>query len=258
MASRVRADDRLIALGLATSRAEAARLFLAGLVYDGTQRIDKASEKIGADAALAVRERPRFVSRGGTKLDAALERFGIDVAGAVCLDAGCSTGGFTHCLLTRGAARVYAVDVGYGQFAWQLRNDPRVVLMERTNIRAVDASKLDPLPSIVVADLSFVSLTSVLPRMAALAALDAVLVLLIKPQFEVGPDHLEDGIVTDEQVRRLAVTAVHDRACECGLVTRGIMESPIQGTEGNVEYLMVADKISRADRRGTRFDRGQR
>ena len=158
LASRVRADDRLVALGLAASREEAARLVLAGLVLDGTRRIDKAGEQVAADAPLTVRARGRFVSRGGDKLDAALERFAIDVRGAVCLDAGCSTGGFTDCLLQRGAARVYAVDVGYGQFAWSLRTDPRVVLMERTNVRSVDPAALDPRPTLVVADLSFVSL----------------------------------------------------------------------------------------------------
>jgi len=197
---------------------------------------------VAAGAALSVRERARFVSRGGTKLDAALERFGVDVQGATCLDAGCSTGGFTHCLLERGAARVYAVDVGYGQFAWELRRDPRVVLMERTNIRSVDPQSLSPAPSIVVADLSFVSLRSVMPFLAALAAPGGALIMLVKPQFEVEARHLENGIVRSEEARRQALADVEASAAACGLQVRGSIPSPIQGAEGNVEYLLAADK----------------
>jgi 23S rRNA (cytidine1920-2'-O)/16S rRNA (cytidine1409-2'-O)-methyltransferase len=243
LASRVRADDRLVELGLAASREDAARLVLAGLVLDGTRRVDKAGEMLASGAALTVRTRGRFVSRGGEKLEAALETFGLDVRGATCLDAGCSTGGFTDCLLQRGAARVYAVDVGYGQFAWPLRKDPRVVLLERTNVRAVDLDLLAPRPTVVVADLSFVSLAAVLPslrRVAAPPPARPVFVLLVKPQFEVERGETERGVVVSPAVRAAALTRVEEAVVSGGLAVVGTLESPLRGAEGNVEYLMLA------------------
>ncbi|HEY2773439.1 MAG TPA: TlyA family RNA methyltransferase [Candidatus Binatia bacterium] len=241
LASRVRADERLVALGLAASRDEAQRLVLAGLVLDGTRRVDKAGEQVAADALLSVRARRRFVSRGGEKLDAALEHFAIDVREAVCLDAGCSTGGFTDCLLQRGAARVYAVDVGYGQFAWALRRDPRVVLMERTNVRSLDASPLAAPPNVIVADLSFVSLAGVLPHLVAIAAPSGCdFVLLVKPQFEVASAQTERGIVVDEESRQSALRGVETAAAGLGLELLGSMQSPLRGADGNVEYLLAA------------------
>jgi len=214
---------------------------LAGLVLDGTRRVDKAGEPVAADAGLSLRARGRFVSRGGDKLDAALERFQIDVRGSVCVDAGCSTGGFTDCLLQRGAARVYAVDVGYGQFAWSLRTDPRVVLMERTNVRSVDPASLNPPPTVVVADLSFVSLGSILPSLVPLAsAAGSSFVLLVKPQFEVDGARTERGVVTSEEVRAAALAKVEAAVRRCGLQVAGTMESPLRGAEGNVEYLLAA------------------
>ena len=232
-----------MALGLAGSRDEAARLVLAGLVLDGTRRIDKAGELVADDAGLSVRGRRRFVSRGGEKLDAALEHFPVQVAGAVCLDAGCSTGGFTDCLLRRGAARVYAIDVGYGQLAWSLRGDARVVVMERTNVRAVDPAALDPRPAIVVADLSFVSLTGVLASLIALAAPGpATFILLVKPQFEVASSDTERGIVTSPELRAKAVAAVAAEARRLGLAVAGEIESPLRGADGNVEFLLVATR----------------
>ncbi|HXC51582.1 MAG TPA: TlyA family RNA methyltransferase [Candidatus Limnocylindrales bacterium] len=242
LASRVRADDRLVALGLADTRAEAARLVLAGLVLEGTRRIDKAGEQVAIDAALTVRARGRFVSRGGDKLDAALEHFRIDVEGAICLDAGCSTGGFTDCLLQRGAARVYAVDVGYGQFAWSLRGDPRVVLMERTNVRSIDPALLEPRPNIVVADLSFVSLAAILPSLIALAAPAARFVLLVKPQFEVAATDTDRGVVVSEEVRLRALESAVEAARKAGLHVIGTIESPLRGAQGNVEYLLAASR----------------
>jgi 23S rRNA (cytidine1920-2'-O)/16S rRNA (cytidine1409-2'-O)-methyltransferase len=237
----VRADDRLVALGAAPSRDEATRLVLAGLVLDGTERIDKPGQLVACDAALTVRERSRFVSRGGDKLDAALEHFAIDVAGAVCLDAGCSTGGFTDCLLQRGAARVYAVDVGYGQFAWSLRNDPRVVLMERTNVRKLDPASLDPRPTLIVADLSFVSLTTIVPTLALLAApAPSRLVLLVKPQFEVDASETDRGVVVSEEARARAIDRSVRAVERCGFDVTGTIESPLRGAEGNVEYLLAA------------------
>jgi len=213
-------------------------------VLEGTRRVDKAGEAVAADATLSLRARGRFVSRGGDKLDAALERFSIDVHDAVCLDAGCSTGGFTDCLLQRGAARVYAVDVGYGQFAWSLRTDARVVLMERTNIRSVDAAALDPRPSVIVADLSFVSLGGIVPSLVALAAPGrADFVLLVKPQFEVASADTERGIVVSAEVRARALAKVEEAVRRCGLEVAGTMESPIRGAEGNVELLLHARSL---------------
>lgn len=214
---------------------------LAGLVLNGTHRIAKAGELLAAGAGLTVRPRGRFVSRGGDKLDAALDRFGLDVRGRTCLDAGCSTGGFTDCLLQRGAAFVYAVDVGYGQFAWSLRTDPRVRLMERTNVRAIDLATLDPRPGVIVADLSFVSLASVLPSLRRLAApASAVFVLLVKPQFEVAGRDTERGVVVRAEVREAALANVEEAVRGSGLVVTGTMESPLRGAEGNVEYLLAA------------------
>lgn len=243
MAARVRADDRAVELGLADDRDAAARAILAGLVYEGSQRIDKPGQQLAAGAVLTCRERPRFVSRGGYKLEAALERFSIDVAGLCALDAGCSTGGFTDCLLQRGAALVHAVDVGYGQLAWSLRCDARVSLRERTNVRSL-AGALDPLPTLVVADLSFVALASIVPALVAAAAEEATFVLLVKPQFEVAREHLDRGVVVDESVRRRALEAVQASLAGLGLVVEGAIESPLRGADGNVEYLVVARRDS--------------
>ncbi|MBI5506662.1 MAG: TlyA family RNA methyltransferase [Deltaproteobacteria bacterium] len=238
--SRVRADDRLVEQALVASREDAARLILAGLVSAAGERIDKAGQMVAHDSDLVVRDRARFVSRGGTKLEAALERFGVDCHGVVALDAGCSTGGFTHCLLQRGAARVYAIDVGYGQFAWKLRGDARVVLMERTNIRAVARGTLDPRPSLVVADLSFVSLRSVLGVLLDLAAPVATFVLLVKPQFEVAAGHLERGVVVSADARARVLADIEADVSGRGLVILGALESPIRGADGNVEFLLAA------------------
>lgn len=228
-------------LELAETREEAARLILAGLVLEGTRPVEKAGEKVAADGVLSLRRRGRFVSRGGEKLDAALKGFPVDVRDLVCLDAGCSTGGFTDCLLQRGAARVYAVDVGYGQFAWSLRTDPRVVLMERTNIRQVDARGLDPRPTLIVADLSFVSLSSILPSLVVLAAPQgAEFILLVKPQFEVDSSETERGVVVREEIRARALVKAEEAVRRCGLEVLATMESPLHGAQGNVEYLLRA------------------
>lgn len=240
-------------LGLAATREEAQRLVLAGLVLEGTRPVAKAGEMLAAGAALALRGRSRFVSRGGEKLEAALDAFGLDVRGAACLDAGCSTGGFTDCLLQRGAAHVLAVDVGYGQFAWSLRQDPRVDLRERTNVRSLDPESLDPRPTVLVADLSFVSLRSILPSLVRLVApppAPSVLVLLVKPQFEVRPAETERGVVVDPEARARALQAVEAALHDAGLEAGGVVESPIRGAEGNVEYLLVARFLRAAGKPG--------
>ncbi|WP_225767811.1 TlyA family RNA methyltransferase [Inquilinus sp. Marseille-Q2685] len=241
MAKRPRADLVLVERGLAESRARAQALILAGLVYEGTKRVEKPGDGIAQPEALSVRGRDHpWVSRGGLKLVKGLDHFGIDPAGLVGLDVGASTGGFTDVLLSRGAAKVYAVDVGHGQLAWSLRQDPRVVVLERTNARHLDRALIPDRVGIVVCDASFIGLETVLPAALALAAPGAWLVALIKPQFEVGPDRVgKGGVVRDPELHR----EVCDRisawlAARPGWQVLGVAESPITGPEGNVEFLI--------------------
>jgi len=242
---RVRADQLLVSLGLAESRAKAQALILAGVVLAGTQRVDKPGQLLRSDAELVLKGQDHpWVSRGGMKLVAALDQFAIDPAGLVCLDVGASTGGFTDVLLSRGAARVYAVDVGHGQLAWKLRNDPRVVVLERTNARHLTREQIPEPPSLVVCDASFIGLSVVLPTPLSLAAPAAKLVALIKPQFEVGKGRVgKGGVVRDP--------ALHQEVCEriqawlsgeMGWRVLGIADSPILGPEGNKEFLIVAER----------------
>jgi len=212
---------------------------MAGRVLHGTRRIDKPGQRLEAGPVLALKDRRRYASRGGLKLEAALARFSLDPRGRVCLDAGASTGGFTDCLLQHGAVRVYAVDVGYGQLAWELRQDPRVVVMERTNVRRLGALALDPSPTLIVADLSFTSLCTVLPSLLALAARPCDMILLVKPQFELEREHLERGVVRDPVQRKRALAKVEERARGLGLGVRGAIESPVPGADGNVEWLLA-------------------
>lgn len=212
---------------------------MAGDVTVSGRRTAKPGDRVSVDVELHVRSAAKHVSRGGGKLEAALDGFAIAVADRVCLDAGCSTGGFTDCLLQRGAARVYAVDVGYGQLAWTLRNDPRVVVHERTNIRSLRRADLDPPPTLVVADLSFVSLRSVLPDLVALCARPGELVVLVKPQFELPPALVGGGVVKDPALRARAVEEVAAAARGLGLSVRGPVESPVPGAEGNRELFLA-------------------
>ena len=228
----------MVERGLAKDLREAGALILAGVVRSGTRRIDKPGELLVRDASLEVRARPPYVSRGGVKLAHALDVFAIDPRGWVALDGGASTGGFSDCLLQRGVSRVYAVDVGYGQLAWSLRNDERVVVMERTNVRSLVAADLDPRPRLVTADISFGSLTTLLPVLRDLVEDGGHLVVLVKPQFEVGREQLYAGIVTDADVRRKAVARVVEAGREAGLRCAGETESPIRGAEGNREFLL--------------------
>ena len=237
-----RLDQLLVERGLAESRTRAQALVLAGLVYSETRRLDKPGQLIPADAPLAVKGRDHpWVSRGGIKLAYGLDRFAIDPAGLICLDVGVSTGGFTDVLLNRGATRVYAVDVGRGQLAWSLRNDRRVVVLERTNARALTREHIPEPVDLVVCDVSFIGLETALPAALALTADRAWLVALIKPQFEAGRDRVgKGGVVRDEVVRQ----EVCDRiagwlAAQEGWRVLGIAESPITGPEGNVEYLIA-------------------
>ena len=232
----------LVERGLAETRAAAQRLVMAGLVFSGERRLDKAGQGIGPEAALEVRGQPHpYVSRGGLKLEKALDHFAIPVAGRVALDVGASTGGFTDCLLQRGAAKVYAVDVGTNQLAWKLRSDPRVVSMEKTNMRDVTSAQIAGPVELIVCDASFIGLRTVLPAALALAAPGAHLAALIKPQFEVGRGRVgKGGIVREPDLHaEVCETISQWLAAQVGWRVMGVVESPITGAEGNREFLIA-------------------
>jgi 23S rRNA (cytidine1920-2'-O)/16S rRNA (cytidine1409-2'-O)-methyltransferase len=243
LAARQRADQLMVMRGLAESRARAQALIIAGLVFSGERRISKPGEMLAENSPLELRGRDHpWVSRGGIKLAHALDHFAIDPAGRVALDIGASTGGFTDVLLSRGAKRVYAVDVGHGQLAWKLRCDPRVVVLERTNARFVGREQVPDPIDLVTCDASFIGLATVLRVPLALTAERAAVVALVKPQFEAGPGAVgKGGVVRDPAVHR----AVCDQAAawvaaQPGWRVVGIVESPILGPEGNREFLLYA------------------
>lgn len=241
MARRARVDAELVRRGLARSRQQAAELIGAGKVrIDGLPAVKPATAVSDTTALTVVTDSERaWVSRGAHKLVGALEAFAIAVAGRRCLDAGASTGGFTEVLLDRGAAHVVAADVGYGQLAWSLRNDPRVVVLERTNARGLTPEAIGGRVDLVVADLSFISLATVLPALVGCASRDADIVPLVKPQFEVGKGQVgPDGVVHDPQLRARSVLAVARRAQELGWHSVGVKASPLPGPSGNVEYFL--------------------
>jgi len=243
--ARQRADQALVARGLAETRSKAQALIMAGVVFSGESRIDKPGQPIADDAALTLRGQDHpWVSRGGLKLEKALDHFAIDPAAPVCLDLGASTGGFTDVLLARGAARVYAVDVGHGQLAWRLRNDPRVVVLERTNARYLTRAEVPEPVDLVVCDASFIGLETLLPAPLALTASGARLVALIKPQFEVGKGRVGKGGVVRDPVLHAEVCRRIERwlAAQPGWRVQGLTESPILGPEGNKEFLIAAVK----------------
>jgi len=240
--ARRRLDAELVRRGLAASRAEAQEAVRAGWVLvRGVPASKPASLVMPEEPIELVRPARRFASRGGEKLDAALARFGVDPAGRECLDLGASTGGFTDRLLAGGAARVTAVDVGYGQLAWRLRTDPRVVVLERTNARTLDPSALPAAPSLIVADLSFISLALVAPAIARVAAPGADVICLVKPQFEACRDEVgRGGVVRDPEVWRRAIDRVASALAAAGLAPQAVMASPVLGPAGNVEFLLHA------------------
>ncbi len=248
MAAKERLDRLLVDRGLVESRTRAQALIMAGKVFAGDRRLDKPGLLLSPDTALAVRGQDHpWVSRGGLKLAHALDHFQQDVTGAVAVDVGASTGGFTDVLLQRGAATVVAVDVGYGQLAHRLRTDPRVVVLERTNARHLTADHLPAPPTLIVCDASFISLRTVLPAVLALAAPGAALVALIKPQFEAGRARVgKGGVVRDPAVRQeVCETTTHWLETTAGWPVQGLTESPITGPEGNVEYLVWAHNAER-------------
>lgn len=242
---KTRLDQLLVARGLAESRSRAQALIMAGLVFSGEERLDKAGHMLAPDVPLAVRGRDHpWVSRGGVKLAHALDHFRIDPAGMICLDIGASTGGFTDVLLARGAAHVYAVDVGFGQFAWKLRTDPRVTVLERTNCRKLTRADVPAPVDLVVCDVSFIGLEVALPAPLTLMAEHAFLIALIKPQFEVGAAEVgKGGIVRDVFARQRACHRIGAFvAAQAGWEVLGLTVSPITGADGNVEYLIAAKK----------------
>jgi 23S rRNA (cytidine1920-2'-O)/16S rRNA (cytidine1409-2'-O)-methyltransferase len=239
-----RLDAALVARGLVDSRARASALILAGRVFSGERRLDKPGLAVADDLPLAVKglDHP-WVSRGGIKLAHALAEFAIDPTGLVALDVGASTGGFTDVLLQHGAARVYAVDVGHGQLAWGLRNDPRVVVLEKTNARHLTAEQVPELVDLVVCDASFIGLETVLPAPLALAKPKARLVALIKPQFEVGRGRVGKGGVVREPALHAEVCArIESWVAAQGWRVLGVRQSPITGPEGNIEFLIAAER----------------
>lgn len=234
----VRIDVLLVERGLAPSRERAQAFLMAGEVYvDGT-RVDKPGTKVKPESAVEIRGRGLpFASRGGLKLQKALDAFRLDPTGRTCIDLGASTGGFTDCLLQRGAAKVYAVDVGRGQLDLKLRQDPRVVVMERTNARHLRPEQIGEAASLVTADLAFISLEKVLPTAAELLAEGGEIVALVKPQFEAGPRQVRRGVVRDPAVHREVLERVIRAAAGLGLELTGLTFSPVRGPAGNLEFL---------------------
>jgi 23S rRNA (cytidine1920-2'-O)/16S rRNA (cytidine1409-2'-O)-methyltransferase len=239
--AKERIDKLLVDRGLAPSREKARALIMAGQVVVEEHVAEKAGQMVSVDAEIRLKgELLPFVSRGGLKLRKALDEFAIDVTGLTILDVGASTGGFTDCLLQRGAVKVFAVDVGYGQLAWKLRGDSRVVNLEKTNIRYLEPETLGVRPDLAVIDASFISLDKVLPSVLRLIREDGIIVALVKPQFEVGKGEVgKGGVVRDEAKHRQVIDAVTAEANSLGLTIRGVTESPITGPKGNREFLMV-------------------
>lgn len=239
-----RLDVELVDRGLVQSRERAKVVIMEGLVYVNEQKSDKAGTPVKEDDRIEVRgETLRYVSRGGKKLEKAMQVFPVVLEGCTCMDIGASTGGFTDCMLQNGAVKVYAVDVGYGQLAWSLRTDERVVNLERTNIRYITEEQVPQPVDFISVDVSFISLTLVLPVAHRLLKDGAQMVCLVKPQFEAGKDKVgKKGVVRDPQIHREVIRKVIDCAAELGFWVRGLDFSPIKGPEGNIEYLLFLQK----------------
>ena len=243
-----RLDVLLVSRGLAPSREKAKTMIMEGNVFVNNNREDKAGSTFADDCKIEIHGNTlKYVSRGGLKLEKAMTHFGITLDGKVCMDIGASTGGFTDCMLQNGASKVYSVDVGYGQFAWKLRQDPRVVCMEKTNIRYVTPEDIDDALDFASVDVSFISLTKVLGPARALLKDDGQMVCLIKPQFEAGREKVgKKGVVRDKAVHEEVINKVIDFALEIGFSIHNLEYSPIKGPEGNIEYLVYIEKNNEA------------
>ena len=241
-----RIDKLLFERGLADSRSKAQALVMAGVVLVDEQRVEKSSESFSPESIIRIKgdsPEARYVSRGGLKLEAALREFEIDPTGFVCLDIGASTGGFTDCLLQHGAARVVAVDAGTNQIVWKLREDPRVEVREQTNAKELTRTDFDTLFDLIVIDVSFISVTKIIPVLPQLLKDGGRVVILIKPQFEVGRGEVgKGGIVREPEKHQRVIKEVNDSASSYGLVVRGLIDSPITGAEGNREFLGLYEK----------------
>jgi len=237
--AKERIDALLVARGLCDSREQAKRLIMAGEVLVGTERVSKPSQKVVDDAELRVKERPKYVGRGGFKMEGALKEFGIDPSGWICADLGASTGGFTDCLLQNGAAKVHAIDVGTNQLVWKLRNDERVISKEKTNARNLTPEDLGEKVNLVVMDLSFISLTKVLPAAFGILEEGGSVISLIKPQFELSREEVgKGGIVREPELHQKSVDKIKTFITEeLGRKWVQVITSPITGTDGNVEFL---------------------
>ena len=246
--AKERLDKILVQRGLIASRDRARAVILAGQVVVDDHRVDKVGMQVSLDAEIRLKgEDMPYVSRGGLKLDKAIRDFKVDVENRVALDVGASTGGFTDCLLQRGVKKVYAVDVGYGQLAWKLREDSRVVNLERCNIRHLDNQLLDEAPDLAVIDASFISLSKVLPPTLDLLSADAEILALIKPQFEVGRNQVgKGGIIKDSRLQDEVVEAICDSAIRLNCCVLGVIESPILGQKGNKEFLIHLQKCKKS------------
>ena len=243
MTVKQRLDKLMVERGMTPSRERAQALIMAGQVVVGDHTVDKSGQQVPVDADIRIKGGVLpYVSRGGLKLRKALDEFAVDVNGLVALDVGASTGGFTDCLLQAGARKIIAVDVGYGQLAWKLQQDPRVVSMEKTNIRTLLPEHLDSVPDLAVIDASFISLAKVLPATVALLKPGGRIIALIKPQFEVGKGEVgKGGIVRDPGAHERVIEAIKQTALEMGLSVGGICESPITGADGNREFLILLE-----------------
>ena len=245
MSKKARVDVVLVEQGLFASREQAKRAVMAGEVRLGDQVLSKSSILVPGDARLSVAAPPKYVGRGGLKLEGALDHFAIDAAGAIGLDIGASTGGFTDCLLQRGAAKVYAIDVGHGQLAWKIRNDPRVVVREHLNARQLSGADIPDPIDICVIDVSFISLTLILPNAFELLTPTGVILALIKPQFELQREDVgRGGIVAEPALHEKAQRKVADFVAAAGHSVVGLVASPITGTDGNQEFFLCARKQS--------------
>jgi 23S rRNA (cytidine1920-2'-O)/16S rRNA (cytidine1409-2'-O)-methyltransferase len=248
--AKQRLDTLLVEKELCTSRQQAQSLIRAGLVLVNRQIIDKPGTEVQQDASIAIKERSPYVSRGGEKLAKALRVFDLSIRDRICLDGGISTGGFTDCLLQAGARQVYGIDVGYGQLDWRLRNDPRVIVRERTNLRYLKPVDLygdpaDLIPDLAVVDVSFISLSKILPALVDLLVEPKELILLVKPQFEVGKEQVgKKGVVRDLQAQAGAISQVLSCAVELEWRYRGLTWSPLLGPAGNIEYLLWLSRVS--------------